>query len=428
MQEYSPAMQRLLDGGLFDRLPPTFAVYSLDRIKDWKSLFPAERDYFERLFGLLDRSRAASVARLFGPLREVERKMEVGSGIWTSRNFTLEHVDFLQRNPHLAEWREAVAAVFAEIDPLLDEELARSGHPRLVAVLSPPELPVGPDRMWNRIRDQGLLVPLRVGLDDALTDYLPLLLTGRPRSQGAPALFDLHAQQRGRSPFDTWVVEAEDPALRLAQTFEGWVGVSYQRLESLRRTLMKEVNDLVTADRIPGPRQLGERLQRMNPGALRRAAGRDPVMQDFLQSVLLNGNGTLLINNTFVEWTAMQAIRRARPSVLVASFGIRNKVKPFSSLLIYSDQEEASPVPTQADMLGSYVDLEVFYQYIWQECSKYVEYRRNTAYLFVGIGMDALFLIAPPDFPLTAREGPQRLEEVFDACADWLGVDPSLAA
>ncbi len=428
MQEYSPAMRRLLDGGLFDRLPATFAVYSLDRIKDWKSLFPAERDYFERLFGLLDRSRAASVARLFGPLREVERKMDVGSGIWASRNFTLEHVDFLQRNPHLAEWREAVAAVFAEIDPLLDEEVARSGHPRLVAVLSPPELPVGPDRMWTRIRDQGLLVPLRVGPDDALTDYLPLLLTGRPRLQGAPALFDLHAQQRGRSPFDTWVVEAEDPALRLAQTFDGWVGVSYQRLESLRRTLMKEVNELVTADRIPGPRQLGERLQRMNPGALRRAAGRDPVMQDFLQSVLLNGNGTLLINNTFVEWTTLQAIRRARPSVVVASFGIRNKVKPFSSLLIYSDQEEASPVPTQADMLGSYVDLEVFYQYIWQECSKYVEYRLNTAYLFAGIGMDALFLIAPPDFPLTAREGPQRLEDVFHACADWLGVDPALAA
>ena len=53
------------------------------------------------------------------------------------------------------------------------------------------------------------------------------------------------------------------------------------------------------------------------------------------------------------------------PSVTLISYGIRNKIKPFSSLLIYADQETASPIPTQADMLGSYVDLEIFHQYIW---------------------------------------------------------------
>lgn len=423
MQEYSPTIRRFLDNGLFDRLPTTFSLYSMDRIKDWSRLFPAEQGYFERLFGLLDRSPAPAVDQLFAPLREVERKMEVDRGIWNTRKFTLEHVDFLQRNPHLAEWRAAVADVFAEIEPILDAEQARSGHSRLVMVLSPPELPMGPDRMWTRIRDQGRLVPLQLAVDAPLADYLPLLLSGADRSERARTVFDLYAGQRGRSPFDTWVVEAGDPALRLAQTFDGWVGLSYERLGDLRRVLMREVNELVTQERIPGPRQLGERLQKMNPGALRRAVGRDPVMQDFLQSVLLNGNGTLLINNTFVEWASLQAIRRARPSVLMTSFGIRNKVKPFSSLLIYSDQEETNPVPTQADMLGSYVDLEVFYQYIWQECGKYAEYRRNTAYLFVTIGMDALFAIAPPDFPLLATDGAKRLEDVFAACADWLGLD-----
>ncbi len=424
MQEYSPTIRRLLDGGLFDRLPTTFSLYSLDRIKDWSRLFPAEQGYFERLFGLLDRSPSRAVDELFAPLREVESRMDVDRGIWSTRKFTLEHVDFLQRNPHLADWRAAVADVFAKIEPILDAELARSGRPRLVAVLSPPELPMGPDRMWTRIRDEGRLVALQLAEDAPLADYLPLLLTGAPRSQRAPSVLDLYARQRSRSPFDAWAVEAGDPVLRLAQTFDGWTGLSYERLADLRRALMREVNELVTQDRIPGPRQLGERLQKMNPGALRRASGRDPVMQDFLQSVLLNGNGTLLINNTFVEWTALQAIRRARPSVLVASFGIRNKVKPFSSLLIYSDQEETNPVPTQADMLGSYVDLEVFYQYIWQECGKYAEYRRNTAYLFVGVGMDAVFVIAPPDFPLLASAGAQRRpEDVFRACSDWLGLD-----
>ena len=428
MPVHSPAIRRLIEDGLFQRLPTTFSVYSLDRIRDWSRLFPAERSYFERLFGLLDRSSEEAVRDLFSALREVERKMDLSGGIWETREFTLEHVDYLQRSRHLAEWREAIAAIFARVDPLLDAEIARSGNPRLVVVISPPELPMGPDRMWTRIREHGRLVPLDLDGDLDLSNYLPKLLSGTPRGDPSPGIFDLYADQRSRHPFDAWVVEASDPVLRLARTFDGWVGLSYERLEGLRRILMKEVNDLVTRDRIPGPRQLGERLRKMNPGALRRAAGRDPVMQDFLQSVLLNGNGTLLINNTFVEWTAIQAIRRARPSLLLASFGIRNKVKPFSSLLIYADQDETSPIPTQADMLGSYVDLEVFYQYIWQECGKYAEYRRNTAYLFVGVGMEALFVIAPPDFPLAASDGSKRPEEVFRACADWLGLDPAAGA
>ena len=422
MQDYSPTIRQFIDNGLFDRLPSTFSVYSLDRIRGWKRLFPAERSYFERLFGLLNRSSREAVAELFAPLREVEREMDIQGGIWQTRKFTLDHVDFLQRSRHLAEWRAAIAGVFAKVDPILDAEVARSGNPRLVAVVSPAELPMGPDRMWMRIRRRGRVIPLDLAEDLPISEYLPRLLCGAPRTERAPTLLDLYARQRGRSLFDAWVVEAGDPILRLVRSFEGWVGLSYERLADLRQLLTREVNELVTQERIPGPRQLGERLQRMNPGALRRAAGRDPVMQEFLQSVLLNGNGTLLINNTFVEWTALQAIRRARPSVMLASFGIRNKVKPFSSLLIYSDQEEASPIPTQADMLGSYVDLEVFYQYIWQECEKYAEYRRNTAYLYFGVGMDALLAIGPPDFPLFASDGPQRPEDVFLACARWLGL------
>ncbi len=428
MQKYSPAIRHLIEGGLFDRLPKTFSVYSIDRIRDWIKLFPAEHRYFERLFGMLDRSSDEAVQELFVPLREVEEKMDLGGGLWNTRKFTLEHVDFLQRNRHLPEWREAVAAIFAKIDPILDAEVARSGNARLVIVVSPPELPMGPDRMWTRIRDHGRTLPLALDDDLNLNDYLATLLSGAPRANRAPSIVDLYAGQRAENSFDAWIVEAGDPVLRLAQTLDGWVGLSYDRLSDLRRILMEEVNNLVSEERIPGPRQLGERLQRVNPRALRRAAGRDPVMQDFLQSVLLNGNGTLLINNTFVEWTTLQAVRRARPSVVVSSFGIRNKVKPFSSLLIYSDQEETNPIPTQSDMLGSYVDLEVFYQYIWQECGKYAEYRRNTAYLFVGVGMDALFVIAPPDFPLLSKTGPVKLGEVYSESAAWLGLRTDVPA
>ena len=423
MPKYSPTIQTLVDKGLFDRLPATFSIYSLDRIKDWDRLFPAEQLYFERLFGMLDRSEVQAVTELFDPLRAVERKMDISDGIWQTRKFTLEHVDFLQRNPHLAEWRQAIAGIFARINPLLDAEVARTGNPRLVAVVSPAAMPMGPDRMWTRIREHGRLIELVQDSEAPLSDYLANLVSGGPRGRRAPSLFDLYARQRSSSPYDTWVIESGDPLLRLAQTFDGWTGLSYERLSDLRQMLMREVNNMVTRENIEGPRELGERLKKMNPRALRRAAGRDLVLQDFLQSVLLNGNGTLLINNTFVEWASLQAIRRAKPSVLLASFGIRNKVKPFSSLLIYTDQEETTPIPTQADMLGSYVDLEVFYQYIWQECNKHAEYRKNTAFLFIGEGMDALFLIAPPDFPLAVSDTASRPREIFLACTQWLNLE-----
>jgi hypothetical protein len=417
----SPELKQLMKEGLFQRLPPTFSTYFYDRIEDWKRLFPAERNYFERLFALLDRSDPAVVEQLFAPLRAVERKMGINENNWNRREFTLEHVDLLQRSPYLAEWRSTISDIFAKIDPVLDEEVARTGHSRLVLVISPAQLPTGPDRMWTRLKDRGKLVPLDLGDADPLKDYLPLILTGAPRAERAPALFDLRGKN-APNPYDNWVIEAGDPIHRLATTISGWTGFSYDRLKQVREALMEEVDKMVNREQIPGPRQLGERLKQMNPGELRRAAGRDPILGDFLQSVLLNGNGTLLINNTFVEWASVQAVRRARPTLLCAAFGIRTKVKPFSSLLIYADQEEANPIPTQADMLGSYVDLEVFYQYIWQECEKYAEYRRNTAYVFVGEGMDALLAIAPPDFPLMSAGGPLPLADVFAGAKQWLSL------
>jgi len=93
-------------------------------------------------------------------------------------------------------------------------------------------------------------------------------------------------------------------------------------------------------------------------------------------------------------------------------------VKPFSSLLIFKDKETATAIPTQADLLGSYVDLELFYPYICQEAGEYAEYRNKTAYLFLAEGMDEMQLIAPPDFPLGVYK--QTLADLYRASREWL--------
>ena len=396
----SKLIDEIVARGLFDRLPATFSTYTFERVRNWSLLFPAEQSYFERLLGMFDRSDAELVTRLFGPLTEIERQMGIDAKTWKRREFSLEQVDFLQRSPRYSEWRTRVTDIFARVDPLLDEEIARQGHPRLVVVSAPSELPVGPDRMWQRIAAKGKRVALESGFD--MQDLLELL-----------------SLNTKRGPYDSWLVEAgaQYPAQGAAEA-----RVSYAALEEYRKGVMRQVRGMVEAQQIQGPQQLGAELRKLKipppPGAL----GADPLMTDFVRSVLLAGNGTLLLNNTFVEWASVQAIRRARPTLAFISFGVRNKVKPFSSLLIYTDQDAANAIPTQMDTLGTYVDLEVFYQYIWQECMKYPEYRDNTAYLFAVEGMDELLAIAPPDYPPMAATGKMTAARLRGETKAWLSL------
>ncbi len=415
----SAALQALIDKGLLERLPVSFSTFAFSQIQEWDLLFPAERSYYERLFGLLDRSGPAEVRKLFEPLLAVETRMGVSEKVWPRRQFTLEQVDFLNRSPYYQEWRQAVAGVFARLDPLLDAEVARAGRPRLAVVVSPAEIPMDPGRLWLRIQSRGRRIAVSPPAE--VRDYLALLLTGEPASRSAASLADLYAAAKPDPPYQSWIVEA-GASLSNPPGRPGVVRCSYGQLETYRKRLMKEVQRLVTAEEIRGPRQLSARLKQMKVLASEGDLARDAVLAEFVRAVLLSGNGTLLVNNTFVEWATVQAVRRARPAVAISSFGVRNKIKPFTSLLIYTDQEAASPIPTQMDTLGTYVDLEVFHQYLWQEFEKYAEYRRNTAYLFVAEGADQMLVIAPEDFPLLSAAEPVAPERVFRACREWLNL------
>jgi len=413
----SPALQALVDKGLFDRLPPTFSTFFFEQIQEWDTLFPAERSYHERLFALIDRSDPALVENLFEPLRRIERAMGVNEKTWPRRHFTLDQVDFLNRSAHYPEWRKAVSDIFARLDPILEEEIARKAHARLVVVIAPAELPVGPDRMWQRIRQHGKRIPLDPPEDVA--DYLPLLLTGAARKEAAHSISARYAL--AKEPYAAWSIEAGGGLGSLGNP-GGLIALSYDKLHEYRARLTNEVTHILKTQDVRGPRQLLAKLKELKIRPSEGDMGRDPVLAEFTRATLLSGNGTLLINNTFVEWSTVQAVRRARPSLTLVSFGIRNKVKPFSSLLIFADQDISNPIPTQMDTLGTYVDLEIFDQYIWQECEKYAEYRHNTAYLFVGEGMDEMLAIAPPDFPLLAAAPPVKLPQVFSTMKDWMNL------
>jgi len=273
-------------------------------------------------------------------------------------------------------------------------------------VMSPADLPIGPDRLWLRIAQYGKRVKI-----EAPENASALLV------ENGKSLLDFTAEKIG--PYEAWSVEVGNDAAS-ASTHNRAVRLSYRNLEAYRLRLMGEVRRVTESEGIQGPRQLGARLKGLKPREAEAEFAGDPALNEFVRATLLNGNGTLLVNNTFVEWASAQAIRRAKPTLLYAGFGIRNKVKPFSSLLIYSDQEKANDIPTQADMLGSYVDLEILYQYIWREHLKFVEYKNNTALLFAAEGVDEALLIAPPDFPGWPESEQASLPRVRAALREWL--------
>src|SRR5262249_17303001 len=78
----SPALDKLIEDGLFDRLPVTFSTFFYDQIHDWELLFPAEQKYYERFFGLLDKTEAGELDRLFESVRAAERQMGVTDAVW----------------------------------------------------------------------------------------------------------------------------------------------------------------------------------------------------------------------------------------------------------------------------------------------------------------------------------------------------------
>jgi hypothetical protein len=414
----SPKLESLINGGLLDRLPVTFSAYWFEQFRDWDLLFPAEKDYYERLFALIDRTERDAVDRLFATMRQIEVRMGLNEKNWPRREFTLDQIDFLNRSPHYSEWREAVRHLFSQIDPILDEEVARAGGPRLAILVAPAELPVGTDRMWMRLRKYGTALP--VVTPDKPEDYLPLLFTGLPRTERALTILDSYSARHSDSRYHTWTIETGDTLASLSSGHRNMVHCSYNGLDQYRKRLMTEVDRMIRSEEIRGPRQLGARLKELKVVASETAMAEDPVLGEFVRATLLSGNGTLLLNNTFVEWAAIQAIRRARPSVEAIAFGIRNKIKPFSGLLIYADQEKVNPIPTQMDMLGSYVDLEILYQYIWQQFESYPEYRGKTVYLFAGEGLDQMLVVGPPDFASRLPAGPTPLANLNRMARDWL--------
>ncbi len=421
-------LQDALNKGLLKRLPITFLPFTQQQLREWDYLFPYERQAIEHLLLYLAGLDDAALTALFREVTQLEQKMGVRDWQFTTQEQTILNASLLARSPYYQEWRKAVQSVFDEAEQsTVAWKSSDANVHRLILLVLPQPLPLEASKVWQRW--QGLGHPLRLDLSLSGQSRTPLQTLLSPAGAGATAtvpLYDVVARRAHASSSDSWILDSGSSLVDcvLQQQPPGTANLyttllSYQRLSTFRDNFSREVNtmrkDLSDADAVY------DRLRKadVTPWCPPEIAS-FPVIREFLRSLYLSGNGALIFGNSFVEWSASEAFRRARPSFVLAQFGVRSKPKPFTSVAVFENPDEINPLPSVDDLPGSSLDAQVLALYIWLAATRYDEYRRNTVCLCVAESLAQAYVIGPPEFSLWHESQPISLDCLRTVLTEWL--------
>ena len=424
-------VQDALRKGLLKRLPRTFLPFTNQHLREWDHLFPYERQSVERLIVYVAGLSDVEFSSLFRNVLELEEKMGVRHWKEFSTNEqTIENSSLLARSPYFQEWRRAVQAVFDVVDQHQSRTQTTAGKPerRLILLILPNPLPVDPETAWSKWQGIGRPVKLELASSGASQNAGQTLLGGTPGAGGARSggLLDAALERQDVSLADTWVCDAGSSLVEYlrtagpaAATPPPAILLSYGRLASFRESFAHEMNtmrkDLTDADAVFDYLRKVE----VTPWCPEEVAT-NPAIREFLRSLYLSGNGALLLGNSFVEWAASEALRRARPSFLAAQFGIRNKPKPFTGVVIFENPEKLNPLPPVPDLPGSAIDAGMLSLYVWLSATRYEEYLHSTACVCLAESLSEAYVVAPPEFTVGHEAAPVTLERFADALRTWI--------
>ena len=222
----------------------------------------------------------------------------------------------------------------------------------------------------------------------------------------------------------TWVIEC---TRALSATVESTSAIefSWDALDAIRRTFLGRFNaihrDLHSADRTTDELRKLDISQSLDP-----RLGRIPRVREFIRSVLLSGNGSLVFNNSFVQWSASEALRRVQPQALVACFGMRPKLKPFSSMVLFEDQHRSNPTPDRDDPAGSLVDGQMLAQYVHFAAQGVPDYQEHSVTLFARAGQSRVLVVGgkPAVAHFTSSASPLDTQQISGLALSWLASTP----
>ena len=414
-------LQQALSQGVVQRLPLTFVPFVNQQLHQWETLFPNERQSVERLLLYVARMSASESTGLFREVVELEEKMGVRHWEFSTAEQTIQNSSELARSPYFQQWRQAVQTVFDAADRSTLESAAGNGPSanRLILIDLPAALPLNAATAWHRWQGMGRSLHLDPGPAGYTTNALDALLFDKGNAAGKASSGLLRSVDAGTAA-NAWVIEAgADTVASAVRQGAAAVLLSYARLDTYRQNFSHEMNtmrkDLADADVV------FDRLRKVDvrPWCPPEVAA-DAAVREFVRALYLSGNGAVIFGNSFVEWSASEAFRRARPSLLVARFGVRSKPKPFTGVAVFDNADQVNPLPAVDDPEGSAIDAQMLALYVWLAAGRYAEYQRATVCLCLAESIAQAYVVAPPEFSLVQDTEPVTLDRLGKALRAWM--------
>jgi len=422
-------LRKAQEDHLIDRLPITFRPFLNQEMSRWEAKFPYEQRYLEGLVGFLDGLPPDRLAELFRGVHRLESAMGIRENQFSAQEQTMREASILARSPHYREWRQEIDQVFQQIDrSVFAEEQARlSQVNRLVLLIFPSALPVEPSAVLEQWQHGRLLRLEESAPNPTHPSVVECILKGSPQADGSlsPGFIEEYARRPARDSADVWVLE---PGARLRTLLSGLQGtpseppratlLSFDELKAFREGVLEHIKsmarDISDADAIYARLRTTDVSPWCPP-----EVGNNPAVREFVRSLFLTGNGSPLFSNSFVEWGAVEAMGHARPTVVIAEFGLRNKPKPFTSVAVFENQETATPQPPVPDPEGSAVDAVILAYYTWLGTARHVEYQR-TACLCIFDHQPYAVVAGTMEFPLWTEKDPVTSERIAAILRAWL--------
>ncbi len=409
-------LQDALNKGLLRRLPITFRPFTQQQLRDWDYLFPYERESISRMLLYLAGLSEGQFSDVFREVTQLEEKMGVRGWQFSTDEQTILNASMIARSPYYQEWRRAVQKVFDAADQHAPKS-NDANRRRLVLLIIPQPLPLDRSTVWQKWLGVGQPLKLDLVLPGGAHNAAETLVA---------ELLETTARRANHSAADAWILDAGstlvDGVLKQSSstdTAAPAVLLGNGRLAKFRDNFSHEMNtirkDLADADAVSGRLRKTD-VTRWCPAEV----ASEPVIREFVRSLYLSGNGALIFGNSFVEWGAAEAFRRARPTFLAAQFGIRSKPKPFTSVEVFENPDRVNPLPAVDDLPGSALDAQVLARYVWLAAGRYDEYRSNTICLCLAESLSEAYTIAPPELPLWSETQPITLDRLRAALASWL--------
>ena len=391
---------------LIQRLPVTMRPSLNQQLTAWDSLFPFEQNQVSQFLRGLESLKLSELNDRVQPLKALEGKMGVPRWNFSETQDTMENASMLARSEFYADWRREVQRVFAAINAAAHDASVPAPRPaRLILIVLQESLPVGPIHNWKPWDKRAQVLKIN-GDARRLTD---LCMQGQSNQPGIAAQF---AQEAEGQSADLWLIDAEaqlQSSLAMSERKTA-SALSYAVLKPFRDKFLADVNTVPKSIEATDQTLAALRHRDWEPWWPTELAGQAR-LRSFVIDLFLSGNGALIFSNAFVEWAASEALRRARPRVILARFGLRAKPKPFTGIAIFENQQRISTLPDVDDPKGSATDALILARYIWLAALRYPEHeqtcclcvveQQNTAYLIAPDGM------APPwgpDYSPTPEE------------------------